>query len=84
VIEGLEDVRKLRDVMIFHAGTARHDGKVVTDGGRVLCITAYGNDVVDARRKAYEAAGRMSFNGVHYRRDIGVRAHWPAAEEGRH
>ena len=56
---------------VFHAGTAEKDGKTVTDGGRVLCVTALGKDAREARERAYEAARRIGFDGAHYRRDIG-------------
>lgn len=62
------------DVRVFHAGTKRdRDGNIVTDGGRVLGVCALGNDLADAQRKANEACGRISFDGAHYRRDIGSR-----------
>lgn len=72
VIEGLEDLPP--DVMVFHAGTAYADGKLVTAGGRVLGVTARGPDVRAAITRAYEAVGRIRFAGMHYRRDIGQKA----------
>lgn len=63
-----------RDAMIFHAGTAISDGKLVTSGGRVLCATALGSSVKDAQRKAYYLASQVSWNGMFYRHDIGYRA----------
>ncbi|MBC7105645.1 MAG: phosphoribosylamine--glycine ligase, partial [Firmicutes bacterium] len=71
-IEGLEEVPP--DVMVFHAGTAFRDGRVVTAGGRVLGVTAYGPDIRSAVDRAYAAVGRIRFEGMHYRRDIGWRA----------
>ncbi|MEO7741481.1 MAG: phosphoribosylamine--glycine ligase [Usitatibacter sp.] len=62
------------DVHIFHAGTALKDGKVVTNGGRVLCVTALGDKVKIAAERAYEAADRIRFDGMQFRRDIGYRA----------
>jgi phosphoribosylamine--glycine ligase len=62
------------DVHIFHAGTAEHDGKVVTAGGRVLCVTALGDNAKGAQALAYEALNRISFDGMQCRRDIGYRA----------
>jgi len=59
---------------VFHAGTAVRDGRVVTNGGRVLCATALGNTVSEAQEKAYALAGRISWEGVYYRTDIGYRA----------
>jgi len=72
VIEGLGDLPP--DVMVFHAGTAQKDGEFVTAGGRVLGVTARGTDVQTAIRRAYEAIGKISFEGMHYRRDIGQKA----------
>jgi len=64
----------MRDVMVFHAGTALKDGAVVTNGGRVLGVTALGDTVEAAIGKAYRAAGRISWKNVHYRTDIGRKA----------
>ena len=73
-ISGLEDVRKLKNVIVFHAGTSRKDGTVVTNGGRVLGVTAIGDSIRDAIATAYQAVARISWEGVHYRRDIGQKA----------
>jgi len=62
------------DCHVFHAGTTLRDGKVVTNGGRVLCVTALGDTVRVAQRRAYEVAERIQFAGKHMRRDIGHRA----------
>lgn len=59
---------------VFHAGTAEQDGKVVTAGGRVLCVTALGDNVRQAQKRAYEVADGIHFDGRQYRRDIGHRA----------
>lgn len=72
VIEGLEDVPP--DAMVFHAGTAVVDGKLVTAGGRVLGVTARGPDVRAAIARAYAAVAKIKFAGMHYRRDIGQKA----------
>ena len=61
-------------VHIFHAGTRRENGKVVTAGGRVLAVTALGETVAAARERAYEAASQIHFEGCHYRRDIALSA----------
>lgn len=61
-------------VKIFHAGTRDADGRVVTDGGRVLCAVALGDTVTDAQRRAYEAARTIRWDGAFYRTDIGYRA----------
>ena len=62
------------DLRVFHSGTALEDGAAVTNGGRVLCVTALGVTVKMAQRRAYEAAERIRFDGMQYRRDIGFRA----------
>jgi phosphoribosylamine--glycine ligase len=62
------------DVHVFHAGTATRDGTVVTSGGRVLCVTALGDTVRVAQRRAYEFAEQIRFDGRQMRRDIGFRA----------
>lgn len=74
-IGGLSEVPEGDDLRVFHAGTrALPDGGVATDGGRVLGVTARGADVADAARRAYDAAGRISWAGMRMRRDIGHRA----------
>ncbi|MGA8864234.1 MAG: phosphoribosylamine--glycine ligase [Gallionella sp.] len=72
VITGLP--KKLEDAHVFHAGTAMQDGKVVTSGGRVLCVTALGTMVKMAQKRAYEIADGIRFDGCQMRRDIGYRA----------
>ena len=71
-IAGVESAA-LDGVHVFHAGTAERDGRLVTAGGRVLGVTANGRDVRDAMARAYAAAARITFDGLHYRRDIGYR-----------
>jgi phosphoribosylamine--glycine ligase len=73
VIEGLP-TQETGDQKVFHAGTALKDGKVVTNGGRVLCVTALGGSVRDAQQKAYEQLDKIQWRNVCYRRDIGWRA----------
>jgi len=65
------------DHHIFHAGTALRDGRLVTDGGRVLCVTTLGDSIKLAQRRAYEIASAIRFEGMQYRRDIGFRAIGP-------
>ncbi len=73
-IEGLEFLKNLKDVTIFHAGTKFDDkGKIVTNGGRVLGVTALGKDLNEARQKAYAAIEFIKFEGMHYRKDIGLK-----------
>ena len=62
------------DAHVFHAGTTDENGQVVTNGGRVLCVTALGEDVAQAQKRAYEAAASIQFDGMQYRKDIGYRA----------
>jgi phosphoribosylamine--glycine ligase len=70
-IEGLDDVQ---DALVFHAGTALKDNQIVTNGGRVLGVTALGSDIADARAKAYAAVERITFPGKHSRTDIAKKA----------
>ncbi|HDI00114.1 MAG TPA: phosphoribosylamine--glycine ligase, partial [Firmicutes bacterium] len=74
VIEGLDELQDMEDVLVFHAGTAKRDGKLVTNGGRVLGVTALGPDIPRAIERAYEAVAKVHFEGMHYRRDIGRKA----------
>ncbi|MDH4099230.1 MAG: phosphoribosylamine--glycine ligase [Nitrospirota bacterium] len=74
VIEGLNNVAAMDDAVVFHAGTADNGGKVVTSGGRVLGVTALGGDIRDSIDRAYEAVGKIQFEGMQYRKDIGRRA----------
>jgi phosphoribosylamine--glycine ligase len=66
------------EVMVFHAGTVLKDSKIVTNGGRVLGVTALGSDIRAAVNGAYRAVSKITWNGVHYRKDIGRRAITPA------
>ncbi|HLM57096.1 MAG TPA: phosphoribosylglycinamide synthetase C domain-containing protein, partial [Pyrinomonadaceae bacterium] len=71
-IEGLEEAARVESVQIFHAGTARGgDGSYVTAGGRVLGVTASAPALGDALSRCYDAAARIRWDGMHYRRDIG-------------
>ena len=73
-ILGLDETAKLPDVQIFHAGTKRVNGRIVTAGGRVLAVTALGSTIETARNQAYEAVSRIHFEGRHFRRDIALSA----------
>ncbi len=73
-ITGIEDAASMRDVRVFHSGTKRVDGQLVTDGGRVLAVTALGDTIADAQKRAYQAMGKIHFDGMHYRKDIGRQA----------
>lgn len=74
VIDGLQEAASLKDVVVFHAGTAAKDGKIVTSGGRVLGVTALGDTISDAKRRAYEAVDIIHFDGAYCRRDIADKA----------
>ncbi len=69
-ISGLDNLQTLKDTEVFHAGTKKINGKLLTNGGRVLNVTASGSDINEAQKKAYEAAEQIHFDGVHFRKDI--------------
>ena len=71
-ITGLADA-EASGAVIYHAGTALKDGKLVTSGGRVLGVTAMGDTVEQAREKAYHAVGMIDFKDKHFRKDIGIK-----------
>jgi phosphoribosylamine--glycine ligase len=73
-IQGLENVAGLPGLKVFHAGTTWAGGQVVTNGGRVLGVTAWGGDLRAAQAKAYEAVAKIQFDGAHFRRDIAAGA----------
>jgi len=85
-IHGLDEVAKMEDVVVFHAGTALDEGRVVTNGGRVLGVTARGDTIQEAQDLAYEAVAKIHFQGARYRSDIGQKAvdrrSGEAAEDG--
>jgi phosphoribosylamine--glycine ligase len=72
VITGLP--KEAEDAMVFHAGTVKRDGVILTAGGRVLCVTALADSVKAAQQRAYDVADQIRFDGAQYRRDIGYRA----------
>jgi phosphoribosylamine--glycine ligase len=71
-IKGLAEAGQVTDVKVLHAGTSRQADAIVTSGGRVLGVTASGSSLPAALQQAYEAAGKIHFEGMHYRRDIGL------------
>ena len=81
-IEGLNEAAALPDVQVFHAGTAKRDGRLVTAGGRVLAVNALGDTFAAARALAYRAAGLIDFEGKHLRTDIALRAEGSEVVEG--
>jgi phosphoribosylamine--glycine ligase len=74
VIQGLDAAAAVPDAVVFHAGTAERDGRVVTAGGRVLAATGWGPTLADALARAYEAASAISFDGMIRRDDIAATA----------
>jgi phosphoribosylamine--glycine ligase len=72
-ISGLAAADGMADVKVFHSGTRFDGSRVVTDGGRVLSVTAIGRTILEVRQRAYDAMGKIHFEGMHFRRDIG---HW--------
>ena len=76
-IAGLGDDGQLvgegSDLVVFHAGTKRGAGGLVTGGGRVLGVTANGRNLEEARARAYAGVGRIAWPGMHFRKDIGLR-----------
>ena len=73
-IIGIEDAENVPGTVVFHSGTALRGGRYMTDGGRVLSVTSLGNGYREALDRAYDAVGKISWDGVHYRKDIGWRA----------
>jgi len=73
-ITGLEQAEQLEDVVVFHAGTKEQNGDIVTNGGRVLGVTALGDTIADAKARAYEAVGKIQFEGAYWRTDIADKA----------
>jgi len=78
-VEGVEEAAAHPGTLVFHAGTAHRDGRLVTAGGRVLTVVGQGHDFETAIERAYAAAGRIRFDGLHLRRDIGRAALAPPA-----
>lgn len=74
VVTGLAEAAGSADVKVFHAGTKLENGLVVTDGGRVFGVTALGDTLLDAKKRAYEAVSRIHFQGAFYRHDIADKA----------
>jgi len=73
-ISGLDEARDLQDVVVFHAGTKNQDNKILTNGGRVLGVTGLGNTIKEAITRTYKAVDKIHFDGMHYRKDIGLKA----------
>ncbi len=73
-ITGLKRLEDLPDLYVFHAGTRREGDRYLTSGGRILNVVGLGENLEGALKRVYEAIGKISFEGMHYRRDIGERA----------
>jgi phosphoribosylamine--glycine ligase len=73
-IFGLDEVDKMKDVVVFHAGTTKSAAKYLTNGGRVLNVTGLGSGIKEAIERTYQAVEKINFEGIHYRRDIGYKA----------
>ncbi len=73
-IQGLEELAGEEDIVVFHAGTALKEGKIVTTGGRVLGVTGRGSSIKDALGKTYQAVEKIKFEDMYYRKDIGAKA----------
>jgi phosphoribosylamine--glycine ligase len=83
VITGIENAEALGDVIVFHAGTAEKNGQIVTAGGRVLGVTAIGNDIAGAQVRAYQAVEKIKFEKAYYRKDIADKAIKKKKEKGK-
>jgi phosphoribosylamine--glycine ligase len=73
-ITGIDKADALPNVKVFQAGTRQQGSDIVTDGGRVLAVTALGNTIAEAQKRAYQAISLIHFDGMHYRKDIGHQA----------
>src|SRR3989338_1973218 len=73
-ILGLDEVSKMKDIVVFHSGTKKQNNEIVTSGGRVLGVTGLGDTIKDAIDWTYKGVGKINFEGMHYRRDIGKKA----------
>jgi phosphoribosylamine--glycine ligase len=73
-ISGLEELEKEKDVLVYHAGTKKENGKILTNGGRVLSVVGSGLTLREAKEKAYQAVDKINFKGIQYRKDISDKA----------
>ncbi len=73
-IQGLEELAGEEDIVVFHAGTALKDGKIITAGGRVLGVTGWGSSIEHALEKTYQVVEKIKFEDMYYRKDIGAKA----------
>ena len=82
-LSAIDAAAKVPDAVVFHAGTKLAEGRVVTDGGRVLAVTALGTTLAAAKARAYEAVKLIDFAGAHYRTDIADKALKVKVEKGK-
>lgn len=73
-VKGLKTLENKKDIVVFHAGTKKHNGEIITSGGRVLGVTGLGKDIQEAINKTYSAVKQISFEKMFYRKDIGKKA----------
>ena len=73
-ISGLDEVAKMKEIVVFHAGTRKQGEKIITSGGRVLGVTGLGKTIKEAIANTYQAVAKINFEGMHYRKDIGRKA----------
>ena len=73
-ITGVDEADAMEDVKVFHAGTGMKGDKLVTRGGRVLGVTALGDTIADAQKRAYDAVAKITWEGAYYRMDIASKA----------
>ena len=73
-IQGLDEVKNMKDILVFHAGTTSKNGKIFTNGGRVLSVTGFGKDIKSAKDNAYKGIENIKFDGIYYRKDTGDKA----------
>ena len=74
IISGLNEAKKIQNVIVFHAGTLFNEGNYLTNGGRVLSVTGRGANLSEAIKKVYEGVSVIAFDEMHFRKDIGKRA----------
>lgn len=72
-ITGINEADKIENIKVFHAGTRAENGKILTSGGRVLCVTAIDKDLSSSIEKAYNGVAKISFKDMAYRKDIGKK-----------
>ena len=73
VISGLSSLSDKTDIKVFHSGTSLQNNNIITNGGRVLCVTALGDGLSESYDNAYSAVKQINWNGKYYRKDIGFR-----------